>query len=319
MGKSIQVSGSIAFDTILHFQGDFKENLVYESDKALSLSFFCPEMKKEFGGCAANIAYNLRLLGQECILLGAVGSDGKEYLRQINESGVNTDFCEIDDGLFTAQAIITTDVKGNQLTSFHPGAMGSAGRFGISDMITSFGIVSPNSYDAMVRHAKEFREKNIPFIFDPGQALPMFSKGDICQFVDLSSWVAVNENESEILCDILGESLVSIAERLTGHETSSLIQTLGSRGVNVFIGKEKFSLPALKTTNEVDPTGCGDAFRAGLLYGLNNGRSIQDSVKFGNAMGYIKVQSSGAQNHKTDLNKITSILSSNSNKSQSII
>ena len=311
MGKSIQVSGSIAFDTILQFQGNFKENLAYESDKALSLSFFCPGMKKEFGGCAANIAYNLRLLGQECILLGSVGCDGKEYLKQINESGVNTDFCEIDDGLFTAQAIITTDVKGNQLTSFHPGAMGSAGRFGISDMITSFGIVSPNSYNAMVRHAKEFREKNIPFIFDPGQALPMFSKEDICQFIDLSSWVAVNENESEILCDILGESLVSIAKRLTGHETSSLIQTLGSRGVNVFIGKEKFSLPALKTTNEIDPTGCGDAFRAGLLYGLNNGKSIQESVEFGNAMGYIKVQSSGAQNHRTDLSKIISILSSN--------
>ena len=268
-------------------------------------------MKREFGGCAANIAYNLRLLDQDCILLGSVGSDGKEYLKKINESGVNTDFCEINDGLFTAQAIITTDANGNQLTSFHPGAMGSAGRIGISDVNTSFGIVSPNSYNAMIRHAKEFRKKNIPFIFDPGQALPMFSKEDIYQFVNLSSWVAVNEHESDILCDILGESLVSIAGRLTGHETSSLIQTLGNRGVNVFIGKEQFSLPALKTTNEIDPTGCGDAFRAGLLYGLNNGRSIQDSVKFGNAMGYIKVQSSGAQNHKTDSNKITSIVSLN--------
>ena len=311
MGKSIQVSGSIAFDTILQFQGNFKENLMYDSDSALSLSFFCPEMKREFGGCAANIAYNLRLLDQDCILLGSVGSDGKEYLKKINESGVNTDFCEINDGFFTAQAIITTDSNGNQLTSFHPGAMGSAGRLGISDAITSFGIVSPNSYNAMIRHAKEFRENNIPFIFDPGQALPMFSKEDIYQFVDLSSWVAVNEHESDMLCDILGESLVSIAERLTGHETSSLIQTLGNRGVNVFIGKEQFSLPALKTTNEIDPTGCGDAFRAGLLYGLNNGKSIQDSVKFGNAMGYIKVQSSGAQNHKTDSNKITSIVSLN--------
>ena len=311
MGKSIQVSGSIAFDTILQCQGNFKENLANDSDSALSLSFFCPEMKREFGGCAANIAYNLRLLDQDCILLGSVGSDGKEYLKKINESGVNTDFCEINDGLFTAQAIITTDANGNQLTSFHPGAMGSAGQIGISDVNTSFGIVSPNSYNAMIRHAKEFRENNIPFIFDPGQALPMFSKEDIYQFVDLSSWVAVNEHESDMLCDILGESLVSIAERLTGHETSSLIQTLGDRGVNVFIGKEQFSLPALKTTNEIDPTGCGDAFRAGLLYGLNNGKSIQDSVKFGNAMGYIKVQSSGAQNHKTDSNKITSILSSN--------
>ena len=311
MGKSIQVSGSIAFDTILQFHGNFKENLAHDSDSALSLSFFCPEMKREFGGCAANIAYNLRLLDQDCILLGSVGSDGKEYLKKINESGVNTDFCEINDGLFTAQAIITTDANGNQLTSFHPGAMGSAGRLGISDAITSFGIVSPNSYNAMIRHAKEFRENNIPFIFDPGQALPMFSKEDIYQFVDLSSWVAVNEHESDMLCDILGESLVSIAGRLTGHKTSSLIQTLGNRGVNVFIGKEQFSLPALKTTNEIDPTGCGDAFRPGLLYGLNNGKSIQDSVKFGNAMGYIKVQSSGAQNHKTDSNKITSIVSSN--------
>ena len=195
-------------------------------------------------------------------------------------------------------------------TSFHPGAMGSAGRLGISDMITSFGIVSPNSHNAMVRHAKEFSEKNIPFIFDPGQALPMFSKEDICQFIDLSSWVAVNEHESDMLCDILGESLTSIAQRLTGHETSSLIQTLGCKGVNIFIGNETFNLPALKTNNEVDPTGCGDAFRAGLLYGFNHGRSIQDSVKFGNAMGYIKVQSSGAQNHQTDLNKIISIVSS---------
>ena len=310
MSKSIQVSGSIAFDTILRFQGNFKENLVYDSDKALSLSFFCPDMKREFGGCAANIAYNLRLLGQECILLGSVGSDGKEYLRKINESGINTDFCEINDGLFTAQAIITTDTNGNQLTSFHPGAMGSAGRLGISDAITSFGIVSPNSHNAMVRHAKEFSEKNIPFIFDPGQALPMFSKEDIYQFIDLSSWVAVNEHESDMLCDILGESLTSIAQRLTGHETSSLIQTLGGKGVNIFIGNETFNLPALKTNNEIDPTGCGDAFRAGLLYGFNHGRSIQDSVKFGNAMGYIKVQSSGAQNHETNLNKITSIVSS---------
>ena len=309
MSKSIQVSGSIAFDTILQFQGNFKENLIFDPDSALSLSFFCPGMKKDFGGCAANIAYNLRLLGEECILLGSVGSDGKEYLRKINESGVNTDFCEINDKAFTAQAIITTDAKGNQLTSFHPGAMGSAGRIGISNAITTFGIVSPNSYNAMVRHAKEFKEKNIPFIFDPGQALPMFSKEDIFQFIDLSSWVAVNEHESDMLCDMLGESLVSIAQRLAGHETSALIQTLGGRGVNVFIGKEKFSLPAVKTTNEVDPTGCGDAFRAGLLYGLNNGKSIQDAVAYGNAMGYIKVQSSGAQNHKTDLNKITSIIS----------
>ena len=309
MSKAIQVSGSIAFVTILQFQGNFKENLVYDSNTALSLSFFCPGMKKEFGGCAANITYNLRLLDQECILLGSVGSDGKEYLRKIRESGVNTDFCEIHDELFTAQAIITTDAKGNQLTSFHPGAMGSAGRFGISNMNTSFGIVSPNSYNAMVRHAEEFKEKNIPFIFDPGQALPMFSKDDIYRFINLSSWVAVNEHEGDMLCDILGESLVSVAERLTGHETSSLIQTLGSRGVNVFIGKDKFSIPALKATNEIDPTGCGDAFRAGFLYGLNNGRNIQDSVKFGNAMGYIKVQSSGAQNHKTSLNKITSIVS----------
>ena len=309
MGKSIQVSGSIAFDTILQFQGNFKENLVYDSDSALSLSFFCPEMKREFGGCAANIAYNLRLLGQECILLGAVGSDGKEYLRKINASGINTDFCEINDGLFTAQAIITTDTNGNQLTSFHPGAMGFAGGLGISDAITSFGIVSPNSYNAMVRHANEFSEKNIPFIFDPGQALPMLSKDDICKFIDLSSWVAVNEHESDILSDILGESLASISQRLTGHETSSLIQTLGCKGVNVFVGEEVFSLPALKTTNEIDPTGCGDAFRAGLLYGLNQGRNIQDSVKFGNAMGYVKVQSSGAQNHKTDFKTIASIVS----------
>ena len=309
MRKSIQVSGSIAFDTILQFQGNFKENLVYDSDSALSLSFFCPGMKREFGGCAANIAYNLRLLGQECILLGSVGSDGKEYLKKIKESGINTDLCEINDGLFTAQAIITTDTNGNQLTSFHPGAMGSAGRLGISDMITSFGIVSPNSHNAMVRHAKEFSEKNIPFIFDPGQALPMFSKEDICQFIDLSSWVAVNEHESDMLCDILGESLTSIAQRLTGHETSSLIQTLGCKGVNIFIGNETFNLPALKTNNEVDPTGCGDAFRAGLLYGFNHGRSIRDAVKLGNAMGYIKVQSSGAQNHKTNLNKIISIVS----------
>ena len=313
MRRSIQVSGSIAFDTILQFQGNFKENLMYDPDSAVSLSFFCPQMRREFGGCAANIVYNLRLLGQECILLGSVGSDGKEYLRKINDSGVNTDYCEINEELLTAQAIITTDAKGNQLTSFHPGAMGSSGRFGISDATTSFGIVSPNSYNAMIRHAKEFREKNIPFIFDPGQALPMFSKEDICQFIELSSWVAVNEHESEMLCDILGESLVSIAQRLTGQETSSLIQTLGSRGVNVFIGKEKFSLSALKTTKEIDPTGCGDAFRAGLLYGLNKGKSIQDSVKYGNAMGYIKVQSIGAQNHKTDLNKINSIVSSHNN------
>ena len=311
MGKPIQISGSIAFDTILQFQGNFKDNLAYDADSPISLSFFCPRMRREFGGCAANIAYNLRLLGQDCILLGSVGRDGKEYLKKLKETGINTDNCILDDDHFTAQAIITTDTNGNQLTSFHPGAMELAGKNGIAELCTSFGIVSPISFEAMVRHAQEFSDKNIPFIFDPGQALPMFSKIDVTEFTKLASWIAVNEHESEILCDLLGEDLGSISKKLNGHQTSSLIQTLGNKGVKIFMGEKTFSVEALKTTQEVDPTGCGDAFRAGLLYGFNTGKNILESVKFGNAMGYIKVQSSGAQNHEITAEEVNSLISAN--------
>ena len=307
MGNLIQVSGSVAFDTILQYEGNFRDHIALGSDTALSASFFCPQMKREHGGCAANISYNLRLLNQDCVLLGSFGFDGKEYLKKIKEIGIDTSHCEINDESFTAQAIITTDSNGNQLTSFHPGAMAFAGKTGIANLRTNFGIVSPNSYEAMLRHAKEFKEKKIPFIFDPGQALPMFSREDIVQLTGLASWIAVNEHESNVLCDLMGEDLNVISKRLDGHETSALIQTLGHEGVKVFIENDDFHIKALKTKKEVDPTGCGDAFRAGFLYGLNNKKSIYDAIKLGNAMGYVKVQSSGAQNHMTDPRELESI------------
>ena len=311
MKKIIQVSGSVAFDTILKFEGLFSENLPSTKSGPIGLSFFCPEMKKEPGGCAANICYNLSLLEQNCSLLGSFGKDGETYFNELKNRGIDTSFSKLHEDCFTAQAVITTDSGGDQITSFHPGAMSLSGKVGISNLETSYGIVSPNSYDAMLRHATEFEERHIPFIFDPGQALPMFEKKDVLRLIHMASWLTLNEYEGKLLSQILEQDLNSIVKKLNTVKGSAIIQTLGENGARVFTKDEAFSVNAIQPIKENDPTGCGDAFRAGLLCGFNLKHNIQKSVMFGNAMGCVKVEKDGAQNHKISLRELQKMVEEN--------
>lgn len=298
---SVQISGSIAFDTIMVFEGRFRDHILPDQVHMLNVAFLAPQMRQEFGGCAANIAYTLRSLGQPCGLLGAVGRDGQDYLKRLDQLGIDVSAVLNADDCFSAQAFITTDLDDNQITAFHPGAMNRAGEVGLHDPATRLGIVSPNGKEAMIRHAREFSERKIPFVFDPGQAMPVFSADDLKQLVGQATWVAVNDYEGHMLAEKIGLSLTDLAAQLPG----GLIVTRGNHGVDLMersgsirveglAVQELFGLPA------IDPTGCGDAFRGGLLYGLARGASLLDSVRLGNIMGALKVVHRGAQNHRVD-------------------
>ena len=298
---SVQISGSIAFDTIMVFEGRFRDHILPDQVHMLNVAFLAPQMRQEFGGCAANIAYTLRSLGQPCGLLGAVGRDGQDYLKRLDQLGIDVSAVLNADDCFSAQAFITTDLDDNQITAFHPGAMNRAGEVGLHDPATRLGIVSPNGKEAMIRHAREFSERKIPFVFDPGQAMPVFSADDLKQLVGQATWVAVNDYEGHMLAEKIGLSLTDLAAQLPG----GLIVTRGNHGVDLMersdstrveglAVQELFGLPA------IDPTGCGDAFRGGLLYGLARGASLLDSARLGNIMGALKVVHRGAQNHRVD-------------------
>jgi adenosine kinase len=298
---SVQISGSIAFDTIMVFEGRFRDHILPDQVHMLNVAFLAPQMRQEFGGCAANIAYTLRGLGQPCGLLGAVGRDGQDYLKRLDQLGIDVSAVLNADDCFSAQAFITTDLDDNQITAFHPGAMNRAGEVGLHDPATRLGIVSPNGKEAMIRHAREFSEKKIPFIFDPGQAMPVFSADDLKQLVGQATWVAVNDYEGHMLAEKIGLSLTDLATQLPG----GLIVTRGHLGVDLMERSESARVEGLAVQElfgrpAIDPTGCGDAFRGGLLYGLARGASLLDSARLGNIMGALKVVHRGAQNHRVD-------------------
>jgi adenosine kinase len=298
---SVQISGSIAFDTIMVFEGRFRDHILPDQVHMLNVAFLAPQMRQEFGGCAANIAYTLRGLGQPCGLLGAVGRDGQDYLKRLDQLGIDVSAVLNADDCFSAQAFITTDLDDNQITAFHPGAMNRAGEVGLHDPATRLGIVSPNGKEAMIRHAREFSEKKIPFIFDPGQAMPVFSADDLKQLVGQATWVAVNDYEGHMLAEKIGLSLTDLATQLPG----GLIVTRGHLGVDLMERSESTRVEGLAVQElfgrpAIDPTGCGDAFRGGLLYGLARGASLLDSARLGNIMGALKVVHRGAQNHRVD-------------------
>ncbi len=298
---SVQISGSIAFDTIMVFEGRFRDHILPDQVHMLNVAFLAPQMRQEFGGCAANIAYTLRGLGQPCGLLGAVGRDGQDYLKRLDQLGIDVSSVLNADDCFSAQAFITTDLDDNQITAFHPGAMNRAGEVGLHDPATRLGIVSPNGKEAMLRHAREFSERRIPFIFDPGQAMPVFSADDLKQLVGQATWVAVNDYEGHMLAEKIGLSLADLATQLPG----GLIVTRGNLGVDLMERSETTRVEGLSVQElfglpAIDPTGCGDAFRGGLLYGLARGASLLDSARLGNIMGALKVVHRGAQNHRVD-------------------
>lgn len=295
---SALICGSLAFDTITTFPGRFAEQILPEQVHILNVSFLVPTLRREFGGCAGNIAYTLRQLGGEPLVMAAVGADGQEYLARLKTWGTNTEFVRTVSETYTAQAIIITDTDNNQITAFHPGAMQSAhltevptGRKDIA-----IGIVAPDGRDAMLQHAQQFAKAGVPFIFDPGQGLPMFNGDELNAFVQQATWVAVNDYEGRMLCERTGKSL----EALSSSHLKGVIVTLGAEGCEVWQRGERTHVPGVKATEVVDPTGCGDAFRGALLYGLERGWELTRCVELGNRIGALKIACRGGQNHVID-------------------
>lgn len=287
------ISGSLAFDTIMVFRDRFANHILPDQVHILNVSFLVQQMRREFGGCAGNIAYNLQLLGDEPVPLATVGSDFEAYARWLERWQITQEHIRRIDSLYTAQAYITTDLDDNQITAFHPGAMMQAHEV---DVPTSYpaavGIVAPNGREAMLKHAQQFRQAGIPFIFDPGQGLPMFDGGELTRFIDQASWVAVNGYEAQLLQERTGLGQEAIAEQVQG-----LVVTHGAEGSLIYAGGECLQIPAATPDSVQDPTGCGDAYRAGLLYGLARGLDWASTGRIASLMGGIKVAHHGTQNH----------------------
>ena len=291
------ICGSLAFDTITTFPGRFAEQILPEQVHILNVSFLVPTLRREFGGCAGNIAYTLRQLGGEPVVLAALGSDGTDYLQRLSSWNVSTEHVATIADSFTAQAIIITDSSNNQITAFHPGAMQSAQHTPVPARADiRIAIIAPDGRDAMIEHAAQLATAGIPFVFDPGQGLPMFDGTELKRFVAQARWVAVNDYEARMLCDRTGETL----ESLSNSHLAGVIVTLGSEGCDIWEQGQRTHVPGTPATEVVDPTGCGDAFRGALLYGLERGWSLQRCVTLGNRIGALKIASRGGQNHLID-------------------
>jgi adenosine kinase len=290
------ICGSLAFDSIMSFEGRFAEQILPEQLHILNVSFLVPALRRDFGGCAGNIAYSLKILGGTPLPMATLGTDGTDYFQRLKDLGISTEFVRQVDGTYTAQAMIMTDRDNNQITAFHPGAMMQAHTTQIqkrSDI--KLGIISPDGRDAMLQHAAQFKAADIPFVFDPGQGLPMFDGTELAHFIDQSTWVTVNDYEGKMLSDRTGLSSGDISRRVQG-----LIVTLGSEGCEVWIDGEKTWVPPVKAQAVVDPTGCGDAWRGALLFGLEQGWSLAKCAALGNQVGALKIAQRGPQNYKLD-------------------
>jgi adenosine kinase len=288
------ICGSLAFDTITTFPGRFAQQILPEQVHILNVSFLVPTLRREWGGCAGNIAYSLMLLGGTPVVMAAVGSDGDNYLQRIRGWGATTDHIRVIEDGYTAQAIIITDQDNNQITAFHPGAMQSAHLNEVpTDGSITIAIIAPDGRDAMLAHAEQLSKLKVPFIFDPGQQLPMFDGADLRHFIDQATWLAVNDYEGRMLCDRTGLTL----EELSRSQLKGVVVTLAADGCEVWVNGTRTHVPGIPVAEAHDPTGCGDAFRAGLLYGLEKGWPLEKAAALGNKLGAIKIASRGPQNH----------------------
>jgi len=287
------ICGSYAYDSVMTFPDKFKNHILPDKVHMLNVSFLVPEMRKEFGGCAGNIAYNLKLLGGDPTPMATVGKDFAPYEAWMDECGINHKHIKTIDSEYTGQAFITTDLDDNQITAFHPGAMSLSHENSVTDAPSvTLGIVSPDGRDGMIQHAREFKEANIPFIFDPGQGMPMFNGDDLLAFIDQATWVTVNDYEAELLQERTGLSPHEIAERVEAY-----IVTLGGEGSHIYTKDHRHEIPCANAKAIVDPTGCGDSYRAGLLYGLMNDLDWETTGRIASLIGAIKIASHGPQNH----------------------
>jgi adenosine kinase len=303
------ICGSIAYDTIMNFEGKFADQILPEQIHILNVAFLVPTMRREFGGCAGNIAYNLKLLGGDPIIMAAVGEDATPYLSRLQELQIDTIHIRQIAQAFTAQAMITTDQTNNQITAFHPGAMDKshlnqvtavvAERNKNTKDVAKFGIVAPDGRQGMWEHCHQLAEAGIPFIFDPGQGLPMFNGPELLELVEIASYLAVNDYEGEMLSKRTGLSLAKVAERV-----KALIVTKGAEGADIYFEGKCIAIPPVPAAKVVDPTGCGDAFRGGLLFGLENNMDWEITGRLASLMGSIKIAHQGPQNHQMSKEQI---------------
>lgn len=292
--KAALICGSVAYDTILVFPDRFKAHILPDKIHILNVAFLVPEMRREFGGCAANIAYSLRLLGDDALPMAAAGRDFGPYRERMLAQGLSVEHVRVIDEAYTAQAFITTDLDDNQITAFHPGAMQYAHLNRIADVKApiGLGIVAPDGRQAMLEHAAQFAEARIPFIFDPGQGLPMFSGAELEQFIEQAAWVAVNDYEWGLMQQKTGLTQAKITERVR-----ALIITRGPEGSVIHTKDRSFTIPCVKPRAIVDPTGCGDAYRAGLIHGLLHGLDWESTGRLASLLGALKIEARGPQNH----------------------
>jgi len=288
------ICGSLAFDTIMDFEGRFAEQILPDQLHILNVSFLVPALRRDFGGCAGNIAYSLKILGGTPLPMATLGTDGADYLVRLSHLGISSEFVRSVSDTYTAQAMIMTDKDNNQITAFHPGAMMQAHKTKIEKRADiQLGIISPDGRDAMLEHAEQFKHADIPFVFDPGQGLPMFDGNELMHFINLSTWVTVNDYEGKMLCDRTGLSSAELSRHVKG-----LIVTLGANGCEVWVDGQKTLVPPVKAKEVVDPTGCGDAWRGALLFGLEKGWSLDKCAALGNEVGARKIAQRGPQNYQ---------------------
>ena len=290
------ICGSLAFDTIMTFEGRFADQILPDQLHILNVSFLVPTLRRDFGGCAGNIAYSLKLLGGEPLPMAMLGSDGESYLEHMRNLGIPTRHVGESSETYTAQAMIMTDADNNQITAFHPGAMSHAHLLQVtSETPAAVGIVAPDGREAMLQHARQFHEAGIPFVFDPGQGLPMFNGEELKAFIAQADWIAVNDYEAKVLCDRTGMDLAALSRQVRG-----LVVTLGAQGCEVWEQGEKTHVPPVVPKQVVDPTGCGDAWRGALLFGLEKGWPLVRCAELGNRVGALKIASKGPQNYRLD-------------------
>lgn len=287
------ICGSLAFDTIMVFHDHFKNHILPEQIHILNVAFLVPDMRREYGGCAGNIAYNLKMIGGEPLIMATVGDDFGPYAHRLDNLDLTQSHVLRMPGSFTAQAFITTDMADNQITAFHPGAMNHSHHNHVGDASdVGLGIVAPDGRDGMLQHAREFHEADIPFVFDPGQGLPMFNGEELLQFVEMADYVALNDYEAQLLQERTGKKIEEVAKLV-----KALIVTRGAQGSEIHADGQRYDIPCVKAGDEVDPTGCGDAYRAGLLYGIAHGMDWQTTGRLASLLGAVKIASRGGQNH----------------------
>ncbi|ADC72558.1 Adenosine kinase [Thioalkalivibrio sp. K90mix] len=290
---SALICGSIAYDTIMVFPDRFKNHILPDKVHMLNVSFLVPDMRREFGGCAGNIAYNMKLLGGDPTIMATVGGDFAPYADWMDKHGISRKHIKELNDTYTGQAFITTDQDDNQITAFHPGAMGFSHQQKVTEADgIKVGIVSPDGRDGMIEHAQQFAEAGIPFMFDPGQGLPMFDGDDLKRFMEQATYAAFNDYEAQLTADRTGLSLEQMAEMV-----DAMIVTRGGEGSDIYTGGKKITIPSVEPAAIKDPTGCGDSYRAGILFGLEKGYDWETTGRIASLIGSIKIAHSGTQNH----------------------